>query len=245
MSQNSLSVLLFTIPLIIGVIIAAINTDSINDATEKSEAWSRRQQATLSLKKGWFSRFILSPILSLIVFFCNWTDSFTHRGLKNGTRVTASLYLIIAWCLLIYAVFVIGIMLAIAALVIYFVVKLVVKSDSDLNRGFETGKNVVNFGNRNRSVRPQETKEGNEYRQSNRGGYFRVRAVWKNGSPANDVGVMIEYSGIMGGIDEKRTNSDGWTEFHNENADPGTIWIHDHNMGEHSLSDGKTYSFTI
>ena len=43
---------------------------------------------------------------------------------------------------------------------------------------------------------------------------FSVRVVRSDGDPAEDVGVMIDY-GILGGCDEKRTDSDGWVEFHN------------------------------
>jgi hypothetical protein len=55
---------------------------------------------------------------------------------------------------------------------------------------------------------------------------------------------MIDY-GIWGGVDEKRTGSDGWVTFHNYENKPGVIWVHGENMGSHSLADGKTYSFTI
>lgn len=74
-------------------------------------------------------------------------------------------------------------------------------------------------------------------------GYFSVR-VLRNNKPAADIGVMIDY-GLFGGHDEKRTHSDGWVEFHNHGDKPGTIWVHGHNMGSHSLDDGKTYSFSI
>lgn len=75
-------------------------------------------------------------------------------------------------------------------------------------------------------------------------GYFSVRVMRSNGQPAGDVGVMIDY-GLLNGMDEKRTHRDGWAEFHNHGNKPGTIWIHGHNMGSHSLADGKSYSFTI
>jgi len=75
-------------------------------------------------------------------------------------------------------------------------------------------------------------------------GYFSVKVIYDNGNPAKDVGVMIDY-GCFTGTDEKRTNSEGWVEFHNRENKPGTIWVHGHNMGCHSLSDGKTYSFAI
>lgn len=75
-------------------------------------------------------------------------------------------------------------------------------------------------------------------------GHFSVKVVYENGNPASDTGVMIDY-GWLGGTDEKRTHSDGWVEFHNHGDKSGTIWVHGHNMGSHSLSDGKTYSFII
>jgi hypothetical protein len=75
-------------------------------------------------------------------------------------------------------------------------------------------------------------------------GHFSVKVVYENGKPANDAGVMIDY-GWLGGTDEKRTHSDGWVEFHNHGDKSGTIWVHGHNMGNHSLSDGKSYSYTI
>lgn len=76
-------------------------------------------------------------------------------------------------------------------------------------------------------------------------GRFSVRVMRDDGEPAEDVGVMISYLGILGGTDEKRTDDDGWVEFHNPDEMPGTIWIHGESMGDHSLSDGKTYSFSI
>ena len=75
-------------------------------------------------------------------------------------------------------------------------------------------------------------------------GHFSVRVVDSDGDPIEDIGVMIDY-GLLHGVDEKRTDSDGWAEFHNYEDEPGTIWVHGENMGDHSLSDGKAYSFTI
>ena len=74
---------------------------------------------------------------------------------------------------------------------------------------------------------------------------FSVRVVRSDGEPAADVGVMISYLGMLGGNDEKRTDSGGWVEFHNYDNSPGTIWVHGRKMGDHSLADGKTYSFTV
>jgi len=75
-------------------------------------------------------------------------------------------------------------------------------------------------------------------------GYFSVRVVDSDGEPVEDIGVMINY-GILNGIDEKRTDDDGWIEFHNRDKHTGTIYVHGDKMGKHSLADGKTYSFSI
>jgi hypothetical protein len=75
-------------------------------------------------------------------------------------------------------------------------------------------------------------------------GYFSVRVVYSDGEPAEDIGIMIYYD-VITGYEEKRTDSDGWVEFHNDEDSPGEIWVHCKNMGSHSLDDGKTYSFTI
>lgn len=74
---------------------------------------------------------------------------------------------------------------------------------------------------------------------------FSVKVMWQNGHPASDVGVMVSYIGTLSGFDEKRTDHDGWVTFNNHDSQPGEIWVHGHNFGSHSLSDGKTYSFTI
>lgn len=73
---------------------------------------------------------------------------------------------------------------------------------------------------------------------------FSVRVLYKNGRPASDVGVMIDY-GWFGGNDTKRTNSDGWIKFTNYEGKTGDIWVAGRNMGSYSLAEGKSYSFSI
>lgn len=75
--------------------------------------------------------------------------------------------------------------------------------------------------------------------------HFSVKVTYNDGRPARDVGVIVYYDGFMAGFEEKRTHSDGWVKFHNFENKSGTIWVHGQKMGSHSLSDGKTYSFTI
>ena len=53
-----------------------------------------------------------------------------------------------------------------------------------------------------------------------------MRVVDEDGNPLDDIGVMIDY-GITNGVDEKRTGSDGWVEFHNHEDEPGEIWVNE------------------
>lgn len=150
MPQETLYIILLMSPLAIGGIIAAMNAEAVNNATEKAESWTRKAQSNLSLKNGWFSRYILNPILWLIVKFCDWTDGFLHRGLKNGTRVAATLYLIAAWCFILYAAFMIIVVLAIVVLAIYIIFKVFLSSNEDVKNGYEKGKSVFNSNSQNR-----------------------------------------------------------------------------------------------
>lgn len=74
--------------------------------------------------------------------------------------------------------------------------------------------------------------------------YFSVRVLYKNGKPATDVGVMIDY-GWVGGTDTKSTDSNGWIRFKNYEGKTGDIWVAGRNIGSYSLAENKTYSFTI
>lgn len=143
MTQDTLNIILLISPLVVGGIIAAINSNEINDTTEKAEAWTRRTQSKVSLKNGFFNRYIINPIIWVIVKFCDWTDEFTHRGLKNGTRVAATLYFIAVWCLILYATFMIAAILAIAGLIIYVVFKVLINSNDDVRESYEKGSRIV------------------------------------------------------------------------------------------------------
>lgn len=55
--------------------------------------------------------------------------------------------------------------------------------------------------------------------------HFTVRVLYKDGISARDVAVMIEYS-TWDGYDEKRTQPDGWIEFHNHGDKLRTIYVH-------------------
>jgi hypothetical protein len=74
-------------------------------------------------------------------------------------------------------------------------------------------------------------------------GRFSVKVIHDDGRPAKDIGVLIDYGLI--GTDKKRTDRNGWVTFDNPGNRNGHLWVDGHNMGSHSLADGKTYSFTV
>jgi len=143
MTNETLNYLLLLSPLAIGGIIAVINSEDVNTTTEKAEAWTRRNQANVSTKKNWFSRYITNPILWLVVKFSDWTDDFEHRGLKNGIRVAATIYLIGIWCYLLFAAIVFVLAIGFIILVLYIVFSVMGSSDSSTSQAFEKGRRIV------------------------------------------------------------------------------------------------------
>ena len=155
MKQDTILIILGLTPLIIGGIIAGFNSIKVNNRTEKIEAWTRRQQFNVSTKRGWFSRYVLNPILWILVKFFNWTDSFSNRGIKSGVRVSATLYLIAAWCLVLYLAFMAALVVVISGVIIYIFYKIVftllLNSNSDFKSGYNISKNIFGtIGNNKR-----------------------------------------------------------------------------------------------
>jgi len=122
MESRTVALLLWLAPLLTAGIIAAVNSEATNAATESAEAWIRAKQLRTSCSRGWFLGYVVNPVLWAIVKFSAWTDGFTHRGLKNGTRVAAALYLVVGWLYVLFlaVAVVIGVVLAIAAIVLGF-----------------------------------------------------------------------------------------------------------------------------
>jgi len=136
-------IILFTLPLVIGGIIAIINSTGVNNTIEKFEAWIRKRQQKTSINSGWFAKYIINPMLWLIVKFSDWTDGFAHRGFKNGVRIATTLYLIAIWLFLLYAVFIIVVIIVIAVIILWIVFKLALNSNEDVKKGYKQGKNIV------------------------------------------------------------------------------------------------------
>ena len=118
MNENILPILFLSLPAICGGAIALLNSAKVNDASEKLEALARRRQGIISVKKGFFSKWIIHPPLRIIVKLCDRTDSLTHRGVKNGIRVAVALYVLGFWLLLVMYAFMFVLALICAAIMV-------------------------------------------------------------------------------------------------------------------------------
>lgn len=118
MNQNVLPILFLSLPAICGGVIALINSPKVNDASEKLEGLTRRRQGIVAVKKGFFSKWIVHPPLRIIVKLCGWTDSLAHRGVKNGIRAAAALYVLGFWLLLVVYAFMFVLALIFAVIVV-------------------------------------------------------------------------------------------------------------------------------
>src|SRR5262249_21962398 len=118
MSPQTLNVFWLLLPLLLGGVVAAVNSTRINALTEFVEAKARARRSQAAARTGFVYRYVLYPPLWSIVKFSDWTDGFAHRGLKNGARVSATLYLIGLWVVILYmaAIFVLAIAIVVGFL---------------------------------------------------------------------------------------------------------------------------------
>ena len=121
--NNVLKIFPWLLPLLIGAIIAVINQDAVNAFTEKIEQKIRNLRNRIAPKQGRMARFVLKPLLWIIVKLCDWTDSFAHRGLKNGVRVAVTLYILAFWLFLLYAALIVVVAILVIMLVVYILLK--------------------------------------------------------------------------------------------------------------------------
>ena len=137
------NLVLLVAPLAVGGVLAALNASSLNDAMERSEAWVRERQKGTSSSSNAFSKYAANPLLWVVVMFCDWTDGFAHRGLKNGVRVSATLYLVAVWLFLLFTALKVVLMLAMVAAVLYVFFKVLASSNDTVREGYESGRRVV------------------------------------------------------------------------------------------------------
>lgn len=134
MSQETWNLVLLLAPIVVGGLIAAVNSDQVNSGTEVVEARFRAWQQSAAARPGMFFRYVIGPLLWSVVKFCDWTDGFSHRGLKNGSRTAATLYLIAIWLLLIYVA--VMVVIAVVIIVIVFFIASKMLSSSNESSGY-------------------------------------------------------------------------------------------------------------
>ncbi len=147
MNQGTLNIALLAIPLIVGGMVTAINSTGVNATTEKVEGFARARYQRTSASSGWFSKYLINPVLWAIVKFCDWTDGFAHQGLKNGARIGVTLYLIAAWLLVLYVAISIALLIIFGIAILYIVTAVMGSSNNnrrDDSATFGIGKILQN-----------------------------------------------------------------------------------------------------
>ncbi len=129
MDQTTKSAIIWLSPLIIGIVIALINSTAVNNVTESIERWFRRAQNKVSVGGGWFNNLVLNPVLWVINKFSDWTDSFKHQGLKNGVRISSSLYVLVGWGYLVVLAFMAIVVIVVSVVLLFVVLKAIIDSD--------------------------------------------------------------------------------------------------------------------
>lgn len=150
-----LSIFLWLAPLLIGGIIAIINSEGANEATEKAEAWLRRAYANAARKRSWFTRIFIQPLLWVVVKFNDGTDSLPHRGLKNGIRIATVFYFLALWVFILLNILSILIPLAVVIAIIYFGLKYWLQNDTNARQGYETARRILGTSEPGTRVHPE------------------------------------------------------------------------------------------
>lgn len=211
MDPNTLNWILAATPLVVGGVIAAVNLDASNAVTERVEAWARARYERTSERPGWFLRYVVNPLLWMIVTFCAWTDGFTHRGIKNGTRVAAALYLVTAWLFFLYIAVMVIIAIALVVAAIWVVLKVLAgastPSDSEDDRlsGYEAvrgSKSYVKTGMFSETESGHTDEDGRVFRKT---GMFTDEEI---GRIAED-GTTFKKTGMFSEEETGRTGEDG------------------------------------
>ena len=74
---------------------------------------------------------------------------------------------------------------------------------------------------------------------------FSIRVINDDGDPVGGIDVAASF-GIFHGMIEETTNDDGWAEFEaSGDYVSAELFVDGRSKGEHALSDGETFSFTV
>jgi hypothetical protein len=111
-------------PLIIGGIIAIVNQPTINNFIESLEDLIRDQQRSSSMQRGLGYRFLLHPLLFILVRLNDLTNSISSISIKSGIRIALYLYFIGIWIYLFTAAFTVIITLIVCGFVLFLVLRI-------------------------------------------------------------------------------------------------------------------------
>lgn len=208
MSPDIVAILWLCIPAVCGGIVALLNSGRVNDITEKVEAWTRRRRGILSVKKDFSTKWIVRPPVGMIVKLCDWTDSLAHRGVKNGIRIAAAIYVLGFWLLLLLYAFMMALALVLALIFAVIGVIFVLWMINEVLGGKSKSKlpNLPNL----RGFKAKEQKSDEEY---------LLAAAGKKGQKTY-AGTNWVNEELKGRVDE------------NGNVYSGTNWVNEEKIGK-------------
>lgn len=77
-----LETILLISPLVIGAVVAAVNSDAVTNWLDKFRAWLSRKREDYSQHTGKVSRYFLTPSFSSLLKIAEWSDSIQYKGLR-------------------------------------------------------------------------------------------------------------------------------------------------------------------
>lgn len=249
MNENILQILLLCVPAICGAVVAFTKSSKVDQTSEKVERWLRRRKEILSVKNGFFSKWVIRPPVRVIVKMCDWTDSLANVGVKNGIRLAAALYIIGMWVLLLINVFVLVMILVAVILGVLLVGWIIGQATSGKDEAGNSEGREQRFDPRkimsgavrqdkkiyegtnwlNEELKGRVDKEGNIYRGTNWLNEEKIGRIDGEGNMYRGTTWLNEE--LVG-----RTDEEG-------NILKGTNWLNEEKVGRVD-EDGKVYKGT-
>ena len=135
---------------------------------------------------------------------CDWTDSLAHRGLKNGIRIAAALYILGFWLLLLIYAFMF--VLALICVAVGLVIALWIVGHM---LGDKSESNAPAWSPRTKG---SNEDQDNMSKKSEASISFSIRIVNDKGEGVSGVRVYVQYN-VFGGSATDETDDGGWAHF--------------------------------
>ncbi len=223
--ENEVTVIeVLSLPILFGSIIAIINSNKVNDKIENIGNWIKRKQSGTSQKTNWISQYLFTPIIWSVAMILDWTNHFTHHGVRNGVRVASTIYLLAIWGFIIYLAFIAITILIIVSVVFYVVFKVSITLFDDTGQGIDKrrtafphinrfrqdditkyagveGKKIFSGNNwYNEELKGRVDDNGNIYKGTNWFNEEKIRRIDKDGNILEGTNYFNEH--IIGRIDK-------------------------------------------